>query len=124
MKIYKNTSTNTTDNKKNYSDINFEGMLERIDILIKKNNITQKKLCDSIGISSPAISSLRKTKGVPNAITAWKIADFFNVSTDWLITGKERETKLDIENQLVLDTLSDELETIKQKFQKLKLFRK
>lgn len=61
---------------------------DRIDSLLEEWNIMQKELCESINISSAAISSLRKSKGMPAADTALKIAGFFNVSPDWLVFGE------------------------------------
>lgn len=60
----------------------------RIDTLLKEWNIKQIDLSTKIDISSSAISSLKKTKGIPAADTALKIAYFFKVDPTWLIFGE------------------------------------
>lgn len=63
-------------------------IMERVDSLLKERNITQRELCNAIGISSPALSGLRKTNGMPSADTALKLSSYFSVSPEWLITGE------------------------------------
>lgn len=61
---------------------------KRIELLLKEWNIKQKDLCEQIQISSPAISSLKRTDGVPSADTALKIANYFKVDPTWLVFGE------------------------------------
>lgn len=68
--------------KKQYS------IISRIDDLLNQWGVSQKELCDKIKISSAALSSLRKSNGVPAADTAIAISEFFRVDPIWLINGQ------------------------------------
>lgn len=56
---------------------------ERIKELCKKNGISINKLEESLGYSRNTIYSLKKQK--PNAERISEIADYFGVSTDYLL---------------------------------------
>ena len=60
---------------------------ERIDLMLKLENHTRKELCDYAGISVQAFSNWKLQSSLPGAETALKIADFLNVSLEWLING-------------------------------------
>lgn len=62
---------------------------ERIKYLRKKNNISQQELADATGLQRGNLSHYEKNKIKPSADTLVEIASFFDVSLDWLITGKE-----------------------------------
>ncbi len=64
------------------------GIADRIELLLKEKGIKQKDLCEQIQISSPAISSLKRTDGIPAADTALKIACYFGVDPIWLVFGE------------------------------------
>lgn len=62
---------------------------ERIFDLLKKQKKSQGALSIALGIRQATVSSW-KTKGTtPAADLLEKIAEFFNVSVDYLVTGKE-----------------------------------
>lgn len=63
-------------------------MIERILKLLSDSGITAKKLTEDINISSSAISEWKKGKGKPSAEAIIKIAEYFNVSTDYILLGK------------------------------------
>lgn len=63
-------------------------IMSRIDDLLTQWNISQKELCEKINISSAALSSLRKSNGVPSAETTIAICEFFKVDPIWLVKGK------------------------------------
>ncbi len=74
--------------KRNEADnLNFKAFMDRVDFLLAHYKISQIKMCKEIGITSPAISGLRRTNGMPSAAIAYKIANFFHVSLSWLISG-------------------------------------
>lgn len=60
---------------------------DRIKDLCVKNGITVNKLETSLGFGTGYISKLNKS--TPNTKKIQMIADFFNVSVDYLMTGKE-----------------------------------
>ena len=57
--------------------------------LRKRDNITQERLAESIGVTSQAISKWESENGYPDIELIVPIADFFNVSTDYLF-GRDR----------------------------------
>lgn len=63
--------------------------IERILDLIKKNNITAKKLTEDVNISSSSISDWKSGKANPSYSAVIKIAQYFNVSTDYLLCNTD-----------------------------------
>jgi repressor LexA len=85
---------------------------ERIKYLRKKNNISQQELADATGLQRGNLSHYEKNKTKPSADTLVEISSFFNVSLDWLITGKDwsqktEETPFDIFSELSSDEKKD-----------------
>lgn len=62
---------------------------ERIKELCKKNKISVNKLETDLGFGTGYVSKLDKS--TPNAKKIKLIADYFNVSVDYLMTGKANE---------------------------------
>lgn len=62
---------------------------ERIENLRKSNGISQGKLEKELGFSNGSISKWKNSMPKPERLQ--KIADYFNVSVDYLMTGKEKE---------------------------------
>ena len=69
-------------------------MITRILKLIKDNNINAKILVSSTGLSSSSITEWKKGRANPSADAVIKIADYFGVSTDYILTGKENDQNL------------------------------
>ncbi|MCF0242673.1 MAG: helix-turn-helix transcriptional regulator [Treponema sp.] len=63
-------------------------LLNRIDILTKERGISKQSLCDTLQISRSTFSNWKILNGAPNADTLLKVANYFYVSTEWLLTGK------------------------------------
>ncbi len=59
--------------------------------LIERKNTTIKAVADYIGVSRQAVSQYQDGSTQPNAETVVKIAEFFNVTTDYLLTGQNKE---------------------------------
>ena len=59
--------------------------------LIERKKTTIKAVADYIGVSRQAVSQYQDGSTQPNAETVVKIADFFNVTTDYLLTGQNKE---------------------------------
>lgn len=78
-------------------------MYERIQILCEQNGTTITKLCILITGSSGNLNTWKK--GYMRTDYLKKIADYFNVSTDYLLTGEEKSSLPDLtENeQRILD---------------------
>ena len=60
-------------------------MLERLYELRKAKNITQQKLAVDIGIDQASISSYESGKYLPTVDVLIKLANYFGVSTDYLL---------------------------------------
>lgn len=69
---------------------------ERIKDLCKKKGITVNKLETELGFGTGYISKLDKS--TPNAKKIQLIADYFNVSVDYLISGKKHEASIKTAN--------------------------
>lgn len=69
-------------------------LIERILELMGKNKITAKKLTTDLELSNSSITDWKKGKGKPSTEAVIKIANYFNVSTDYLLLGKEATTSL------------------------------
>lgn len=69
------------------------GMLivDRIDNLLKKKGENRVSLADALGIKPQNISAWSTRGTVPAGDICLKIAEYLNVSVEWLISGKEEE---------------------------------
>lgn len=73
--------------------------MERIKELRKEKSITMKRLGEIIGVSEGAVSQYENGKRQPDYDTLKKIADFFDVSTDYLL-GRTDNPQQNIDQQL------------------------
>ena len=64
-------------------------MKERVKQLCKKKGVSMNTAETEIGLAKGYISKLGTSN--PNAKTLQKIADYFNVSVDYLMTGEDKE---------------------------------
>jgi len=60
-------------------------LAERLKSLRKEKNITQKKLSDEINVSASTIGLYEQGRRTPDNETLTKIADYFEVTTDYLL---------------------------------------
>lgn len=86
------------------------------------HKVTQQELADATGISRGNLSNYEKDRFKPASDAILSIANYFNVSTDWLLTGNEPlKSKTNIynpdNNSMVLSDREIELITL---FRKLK----
>ena len=79
-------------------------IIERLKKLRKEGKLTQKDIATFLNISQPAYQQFESGKKKMNLETMEKIADFFNVSTDYLL-GKTDIPDLDLE--VDIDTAID-----------------
>jgi len=66
---------------------------QRVFFLLEKQGKKQNELSKFTGISTSTISAWNKRGTNPAADTISTIADFFGVSTDFLLTGEENQSK-------------------------------
>ncbi len=57
--------------------------------LRKESKVSQQKLAEYVGVSQQSISEWEKGKIEPTLSYLWKIADFFDVSIDFLVGRKD-----------------------------------
>ena len=71
-------------------------IIKRLKKLRKEGKLTQKDIATFLNISQPAYQQFESGKKKMNLETMEKLADFFNVSTDYLL-GKTDIPDLDLE---------------------------
>lgn len=64
-------------------------MYEIFEQLCQKHNLTSYKVSKMANVTQTALSNWKNGKSEPSAKTLQKLADFFNVSVDYLLTGEE-----------------------------------
>lgn len=64
-------------------------MYEKFEQLLKKNNVTPYRVHKETGISTATLSDWKNGKSSPKMDKLQKIADYFGVTVDYLMTGKE-----------------------------------
>jgi transcriptional regulator with XRE-family HTH domain len=70
--------------------------METVDViykLIKETHITAAQLTRESGLTNGLLSQWKKGLQEPSLKNLQKIADFFNVSINYLLTGEEPQTK-------------------------------
>lgn len=77
--------------------------LKRVERLIKANNITKNKMLTDIGLPRNAFINWSKRGTIPSGETLQKIADYFNVSVDYLLgnTDKKNKPTVDEDDELI-----------------------
>lgn len=89
---------------------------ERLRLLRKEKGVTQKNLGKVMGITDQAISHYEKGKRFPDTKMIRKLADYFNVSTDYLlgnsyekitVEGLKEELAADPEFKNFMDKISE-----------------
>ncbi|MBP3508774.1 helix-turn-helix domain-containing protein [Oscillibacter sp.] len=62
--------------------------------LIEERGITPYRVYKETGVAQSTLSDWKNGKGTPSADKLKKIADFLNVSVDYLLTGKEKSDQM------------------------------
>ena len=70
-------------------EIKGKDIVFRIDSVLKKRNLKRKAVADAVGISLQPFTSWANRGSIPGADIAYHIAEYLNVSVEWLLTGKE-----------------------------------
>lgn len=65
--------------------------LQRIERLRESSNLSIYKLCNQIGIAQSTYNTWTQKDRVPKSEALQKIADYFGVTVDYLLTGKDKE---------------------------------
>lgn len=86
--------------------------------LRKGKGWTQQELADKLNISDKAISKWESNNGDPSIAFFPKLAELFDVSIDYLMIGKEPETKIVTISKLELCAKNDDVELFKELYHK------
>lgn len=68
-------------------------MYEIFEQLLQKYNLTPYKVSKETGVSQSTLSDWKLGKITPKTVTLQKIADYFNVTLDYLTTGSDGKEK-------------------------------
>ena len=68
-------------------------MYEIFEQLLQKSGVTPYQVSKATGVSQTTLSSWKNRNSVPSITTAKKIADYFGVSVDYLLTGNAGNRK-------------------------------
>lgn len=85
----------------------------RLSELRKQNNLTQKELAEKFDLTPKAISFYELGQREPDIDTVIKLAEFFHVTTDYLL-GKSSHPQLSRRNELDIEK---ELEDMKKQLE-------
>lgn len=64
-------------------------VIERLTSLMNEERISQAELARLVGISQSAVCNWLNGKKEPSIDSLWRLADFFDVSVDYIIGRKE-----------------------------------
>ena len=88
--------------------------------LRKEKGWTQHELADKLNISDKAVSKWESNNGDPSIAYFPKLAELFNVTIDYLMTGKEQESKIVTISKLELCAKNDDVELFKELYKSRK----
>ncbi len=94
-------------------------MYEIFEQLLQKNNVTAYKVSKETGVTQSTLSDWKRGRSTPKSDNMKKIADYFGVTVDYLMTGKKELEKNDIvlttkDNRDIardLDNIMDKIES-------------
>lgn len=94
--------------------------IQRIETLRKSKNLKKYELCDAIHLRQNTYSTWLKRDTLPDTENILKFADFFNVSTDYLLRGTDVGSEIFGESQATLlriyNGLTNDGKTIMEEF--------
>lgn len=65
--------------------------MDRVEMILKQKKLTQKELAEELRLRRPSLSDWKKNGSVPAGDVCLKIANYLNVSVEWLICGTENK---------------------------------
>lgn len=68
-------------------------MYEVFEQLLQKYGVSSYKVAQKAGVTQTALSNWKAGRSTPSTKTLQKIADYFDVTVDYLMTGKEESEK-------------------------------
>ena len=88
---------------------------DKLKMLRKKNNLTQQQVAERLNVSKAVVSSYELSNRSPSFQTLVKIANIYNVTTDFLL-GINKRKMIDITN--LTPEQADIIEKLVQEFEK------
>lgn len=64
-------------------------MYDIFEQLLQKHNITAYRVAKEAGVTQTALSNWKSGRSIPSTMTLQKIADYFGVTLDYLMTGND-----------------------------------
>ena len=89
-------------------------MKNRIKDLREDHDMRQKDLADATGIDQRTISNYETGKTSPDSEALIKLADYFNVSIDYLVCRSKYDFSSSKKKKEFIDKLQTELEELKR----------
>lgn len=86
----------------------------RIKDLREDRDMRQSDLAQKTGIDQRTISNYETGKTVPDAYALVRLADFFDVSIDYLVGRTEQDLSAQTKRVRLIDKIQDELEELKR----------
>ena len=71
-------------------------MYEVFEQLLQKHGVTSYKVAKEAGVTQTALSNWKSGRSTPTTNTLQKIADYFGVTIDYLMTGKDESEKKEV----------------------------
>lgn len=75
-------------------------MVNRILSLLDENKVTAKQLATDTGLAQSSVTDWKKGRSKPSAEAIIKIAEYFGVTTDYILTGKESNQSTTVTQEL------------------------
>ena len=69
--------------------------LSRLEELLHENRTNAKRVCEELEMSNSAFTDWKKGKAKPGVEALARLAEYFNVSLDYLVLGKEETAEPD-----------------------------
>lgn len=69
-------------------------MYDVFEQLLQKHNVTAYRVAKEAGVTQTALSNWKSGRSTPSTPTLQKIADYFGVSVDYLMTGKDEPKEM------------------------------
>ncbi len=82
-------------------------MLKNLKKLREENNLSQTELARKLHVSQQVIAKYETSDTLPSSNMMIRIADFFNVSIDYLVDRTEIETRIDVIQESSLSRCED-----------------
>lgn len=90
-----------------------ETLNERIKNLRKKKGMTQLELAEKVHVTDKAVSKWETGEGNPEITILIELANIFEVSLDYLLTGKEKEPEIIVMSKMELSCKEDNVDLFK-----------